>query len=97
MYQNLDFIRSHHPTHVLILAGDHIYKMDYGPMIAYHDQCDADITVGVVDVPIERADEFGIMTTDDTNRVTQIRGEAEESRSAFPVMQIMRAPPWAST
>ncbi len=42
VYQNLDFIRSHHPTHVLILAGDHIYKMDYGPMIAYHDQCEAD-------------------------------------------------------
>jgi glucose-1-phosphate adenylyltransferase len=71
VYQNLDFIRSHNPTHVLILAGDHIYKMDYGPMIAYHEQCEADITVGVVDVPIERANEFGIMTTDDTNRVTK--------------------------
>jgi glucose-1-phosphate adenylyltransferase len=71
VYQNLDFIRSHNPTHVLILAGDHIYKMDYGPMIAYHEQCEADITVGVVDVPLERANEFGIMTTDDTNRVTK--------------------------
>jgi glucose-1-phosphate adenylyltransferase len=71
VYQNLDFIRSHNPTHVLILAGDHIYKMDYGPMIAYHEQCEADITVGVVDVPIERANEFGIMTTDDANRVTK--------------------------
>lgn len=71
VYQNLDFIRSHNPTHVLILAGDHIYKMDYGPMIAYHEQCEADITVGVVDVPIERANEFGIMTTDGTNRVTK--------------------------
>jgi glucose-1-phosphate adenylyltransferase len=60
VYQNLEFIRSHHPTHVLILAGDHIYKMDYGPMIAYHEQCEADITVGVVDVPLERANEFGI-------------------------------------
>src|SRR6201996_1174684 len=69
VYQNLDFIRAHNPTHVLILAGDHIYKMDYGPMIAYHEQCEADITVGVVDVPIDRAHEFGIMTTDDTNRV----------------------------
>jgi glucose-1-phosphate adenylyltransferase len=69
VYQNLDFIRSHRPTHVLILAGDHIYKMDYGPMIAYHEQCEADITVGVVDVPIERAHEFGIVTTDETNRV----------------------------
>src|SRR5580698_9663600 len=58
VYQNLDFIRSHNPTHVLILAGDHIYKMDYGPMIAYHETCEADVTVGVVDVPIERANEF---------------------------------------
>jgi len=71
VYQNLEFIRSHHPTHVLILAGDHIYKMDYGPMIAYHEQCEADITVGVVDVPIDRAREFGIMTTDDTNRIVK--------------------------
>jgi glucose-1-phosphate adenylyltransferase len=71
VYQNLEFIRSHNPTHVLILAGDHIYKMDYGPMIAYHEQCEADITVGVVDVPIDRAREFGIMTTDDTNRVVK--------------------------
>jgi glucose-1-phosphate adenylyltransferase len=71
VYQNLEFIRSHHPTHVLILAGDHIYKMDYGPMIAYHEQCEADITVGVVDVPIDRAREFGIMTTDETNRVVK--------------------------
>jgi glucose-1-phosphate adenylyltransferase len=69
VFQNMDFIRSHNPTHVLILAGDHIYKMDYGPMIAYHEQCEADITVGVVDVPIERANEFGILTTDETNRV----------------------------
>ncbi len=69
IYQNLDFIRSHNPTHVLILAGDHIYKMDYGPMIAYHEQNEADITVGVVDVPTERANEFGILTTDAGNRV----------------------------
>ncbi|HUY84112.1 MAG TPA: glucose-1-phosphate adenylyltransferase [Steroidobacteraceae bacterium] len=69
VYQNMDFIRAHHPEHVLVLAGDHIYKMDYGPMIAYHEQCEAAITVGVVDVPIERAGEFGIITTDDTNRV----------------------------
>lgn len=71
VYQNLEFIRSHNPTHVLILAGDHIYKMDYGPMIAEHVQNEADITVGVVDVPIERAHEFGILTTDTQNRVTK--------------------------
>jgi glucose-1-phosphate adenylyltransferase len=83
VYQNLDFIRSHHPTHVLILAGDHIYKMDYGPMIAYHEQCEADITVGVVDVPLERAHEFGILTTDDTNRVTRF---AEKPNDPDPII-----------
>jgi glucose-1-phosphate adenylyltransferase len=83
VFQNLDFIRSHHPTHVLILAGDHIYKMDYGPMIAYHEQCEADITVGVVDVPIERANEFGILTTDETNRVVKF---AEKPQDPDPLM-----------
>jgi glucose-1-phosphate adenylyltransferase len=83
VYQNLDFLRSHNPTHVLILAGDHIYKMDYGPMIAYHEQCEADITVGVVDVPIERANEFGILTTDDTNRVVKF---AEKPSDPDPII-----------
>jgi len=83
VYQNMDFIRSHNPTHVLILAGDHIYKMDYGPMIAYHEQSDADITVGAVDVPIERAQEFGIMTTDDTNRVLKF---AEKPANPDPIL-----------
>jgi len=54
VYQNMDLIRSHRPTHVLVLAGDHIYKMDYGPMIAYHVEKGADITVGVVQVPREQ-------------------------------------------
>jgi glucose-1-phosphate adenylyltransferase len=83
VYQNLEFIRSHHPTHVLVLAGDHIYKMDYGPMIAYHEQCEADITVGVVDVPLDRAHEFGIMTTDETNRVVKF---AEKPQNPDPII-----------
>ena len=83
VYQNLDFIRSHHPTHVLVLAGDHIYKMDYGPMIAYHEQCEADITVGVVDVPLDRAQEFGILTADDTNRVVKF---AEKPAAPDPII-----------
>jgi glucose-1-phosphate adenylyltransferase len=95
VYQNLEFIKSHNPTHVLILAGDHIYKMDYGPMIAYHEQCEADITVGVVDIPIERAQEFGIMTTDDTNRVVKfaekptspdgIIGKSDQARASMGI------------
>jgi glucose-1-phosphate adenylyltransferase len=83
VFQNLELIRSHNPNYVLILAGDHIYKMDYGPMIAYHVQCEADVTVGVVDVPIERANEFGIMTTDDTNRVMKF---AEKPQQPDPII-----------
>jgi glucose-1-phosphate adenylyltransferase len=82
VFQNLEFLRSHRPTHVLILAGDHIYKMDYGPMIAYHEQCEADITVGVVDVTIGQAREFGIMTTDETNRITKF---AEKPKDPDPI------------
>src|SRR5476649_2952334 len=83
VYQNMELILSHRPKHVLVLAGDHIYKMDYGPMIAYHVQCDADITVGVVDVPIDRAREFGIMTTDRANRVTKF---AEKPHKPDPIL-----------
>ena len=62
IYQNLDIIRNHEPDYVLILAGDHIYKMDYGPMIAAHVDSKADITVGCIEVPVERALSFGVMT-----------------------------------
>src|ERR1700689_3342772 len=91
VYQNLEYIRSHNPTHVLILAGDHIYKMDYGPMIAYHEQCEADITVGVVDVPLERANEFGIMTTADTNRITKFADKPQKPDSIIGQPNLARA------
>jgi glucose-1-phosphate adenylyltransferase len=71
VYQNLDVIRQHRPKHVLVLAGDHIYKMDYGPMIAYHVEKGADITVGVVEVPIVEAREFGVLSVTEWNRVTK--------------------------
>jgi glucose-1-phosphate adenylyltransferase len=69
LWQNMDLIRAHRPLHVLVLAGDHIYKMDYGPMIGFHVEKEADITVGVVEVPLERAREFGVLAVDDGNRV----------------------------
>ena len=71
VYQNLDLILSHRPEHVLVLAGDHIYKMDYGPMIAYHVEKGADITVGVVEVPREQSRHFGVLTATEWNRVTK--------------------------
>ncbi|MGD2130515.1 MAG: glucose-1-phosphate adenylyltransferase [Lysobacterales bacterium] len=69
IYQNLDLIREGAPDHVLILAGDHIYKMDYGPMIAAHAENKADITVGVIQVPLHEATGFGVMGIDESNRV----------------------------
>ncbi len=71
LYQNLDLILSHRPKHVLVLAGDHIYKMDYGPMIAYHVEKGADITVGVVVLPARESRSFGVMTATEWNRVTK--------------------------
>ena len=70
VYQNLELIRSHRPRYVLVLAGDHIYKMDYGPMIASHVEKGADITVGVVQMPLAKAREFGVMSVTELNRVT---------------------------
>jgi len=70
VYQNLGLIRQYGAEHVIILAGDHIYKMDYGPMIAFHSENTADITVGVVQVPLKEASGFGVMTVDGTDRVT---------------------------
>jgi len=67
---------------VLVLAGDHIYKMDYGPMIGFHVEKEADITVGVVEVPLDRAREFGVLTVDETNRVLRF---AEKPRNPEPM------------
>ena len=69
--QNLDIIRRHNPEYVLILAGDHIYKMDYGTMIAAHVERGADITVGCIEVPLEIASSFGLIDIDKENRITR--------------------------
>jgi glucose-1-phosphate adenylyltransferase len=73
LWQNMEIIRTHRPLHVLVLAGDHIYKMDYGPMIGFHVEKEADITVGVVEVPVDRAREFGVLTVDESNRVVRFQ------------------------
>lgn len=71
VYQNLDLIEAHHPDLVLVLAGDHVYKMDYGPMIAFHVENGADITVGVVKVAIDEARAYGVMTVDEDQRIVR--------------------------
>ena len=77
IYQNLDIIRSHNPAYILILAGDHIYKMDYGPMIAQHVENGADMTVGCLEVDLEMAQAFGVMTVDDAGRVLKFDEKPE--------------------
>jgi len=69
VYQNLDIIRNLDPSYVLVLAGDHVYKMDYGPMIAYHVERGADVTVGAIEVPAREAYAFGVMGVDESWRV----------------------------
>ncbi|MET0092573.1 MAG: glucose-1-phosphate adenylyltransferase [Sedimenticola sp.] len=71
VYQNLDIIRNHQSDYVLVLAGDHIYRMDYGTMIAHHVESGADMTVGCIEVDLEKAREFGVMSVDDEGRVVE--------------------------
>jgi len=69
IYQNLDIICEHGPRFVLILGGDHVYKMDYGPMIAAHVETGADLTIGCIEVPIDEARAYGVMSVDDEARI----------------------------
>jgi len=78
VYQNLDIIRRHNPEYVMILAGDHVYKMDYGQMIAYHVESGADMTVGCLEVDLKTAQSFGVMAVDGDGQVTDFAEKPEE-------------------
>jgi len=82
IYQNLDIIRSHTPDHVLILAGDHIYKMDYGDMLAKHVESKADVTVGCIGVELDKASAFGVMSV---NKDLRIKEFAEKPKKPKPM------------
>ncbi|MGB1091192.1 MAG: glucose-1-phosphate adenylyltransferase [Oceanobacter sp.] len=71
IYQNLDILRHHTPKYVLILGGDHIYNMDYSNMLLAHEKSGADVTVGCIEVPLEEAKGFGVMSIDEENRITR--------------------------
>ena len=71
VFQNFNIIRSHNPKFILILAGDHIYKMDYGPMIAEHVANQADMTIGCLEVPLDMATSFGVMSVDDNGQIVR--------------------------
>lgn len=83
VYQNLEIIERQNPNTVLVLAGDHVYKMDYGPLIVFHKETGADITVGGVQVPIDHAREFGIMSVDEDNRIISF-DEKPENPTSMP-------------
>lgn len=90
VHQNLHILRRHSPEYVLILAGDHIYRMDYGPMIAQHRQTEADVTIGCVSVPISQASDFGVMSADGEGRITAFteKPERPEPSPADPGMAL---------
>ncbi len=77
VYQNIDIIRTHNPEYVLLLAGDHIYKMDYGAMLAKHAENGADMTIGCLEVPLDQAKAFGVMSVDGDGRVVDFNEKPE--------------------
>ena len=81
IYQNLEYMEQYNPDYVLILSGDHIYKMDYKIMLDYHKANNADITIAAMPVPIEEAKRFGIVVTDDDNRITEFEEKPENPKS----------------
>ena len=88
VYQNLDFIMEARYDYALILAGDQIYRMDYGPMIAFHQQRRADVTLGAVVVPLEEGHRFGILETDAEGRVLSFEEKPKEPRGTLGSMGI---------
>lgn len=81
VFQNLDIIRAHDPDYVLVLAGDHVYKMDYGKMLAQHVAQGADVTVGCIEVPREFATAFGVMAVDDAGNIVEFAEKPDEPKA----------------
>ena len=88
IYQNLEYMESYNPEYVLILSGDHIYKMDYEVMLEYHKTNNADVTIAAMPVPIEEASRFGILITDDSNKITEFEEKPAHPRSNLASMGI---------
>lgn len=88
IYQNLSFIGKFNPENVLVLSGDHIYKMHYGRMLAEHQKSGAAITIAVMPVPWEEASRFGIMNTDDTGMITEFEEKPKNPKSNLASMGI---------
>ncbi len=88
IYQNLRYMERYNPDYVLILGGDHIYKMDYEVMLDFHKENDADVTIAAMPVPMEEAKRFGIVITDDNRKITDFEEKPEHPRSNLASMGI---------
>ena len=88
IYQNLNYMESFNPEYILILSGDHIYKMDYEVMLDFHKANNADVTIAVMPVPMEEASRFGIVVTDDNAQITEFQEKPEHPSSNLASMGI---------
>ena len=88
IYQNMAFIERYDPEYVIVLGGDHIYKMDYSKMLDYHIANNADSTIAVIDVPRSEASRFGIMTCDEEGRIVDFTEKPKEPKSTLASMGI---------
>lgn len=88
IYQNLEYMESFNPDYVLILSGDHIYKMDYEVMLNFHKENNADVTIAAMPVPLEEANRFGIVITDGDRRITEFEEKPKNPRSNLASMGI---------
>ena len=88
IYQNIDFIERFHPDYVVILSGDHIYKMDYAAMVAYHEANNASCTIAVRDVPLAEASRFGILNTNPDNSIYEFEEKPKHPKSTNASMGI---------
>ncbi len=88
IYQNLNYIENYHPEYVLILSGDHIYKMDYEIMLDFHKENNADVTIAAMPVPWEEANRFGLVITDENKQIQEFEEKPEHPRSNLASMGI---------
>ncbi|OMC63865.1 glucose-1-phosphate adenylyltransferase [Paenibacillus odorifer] len=88
IYRNLKFVDQFDPEHVLILSGDHIYKMDYHAMLQYHKERNADCTISVIDVPLEEASRFGILNTEDDLKIYEFEEKPAQPKSTLASMGV---------
>jgi len=88
IYQNMEFIESYEPKYLLVLSGDHVYKMDYSAMLKFHQAMEADCTVGVVEVPMSEACQYGIMNTDSEGKIVEFEEKPKEPKSNLASMGV---------